>query len=360
MSKVKDPIVLKVDRYHEDGSCVQLQEDGPCLKSPNELRAAAPDLHRRYEHIGALAQIFHMFAPGISQEVFPRYAGYQQWWAKSFEPADFFEREQGYLSVNPSGLGPETIHDVKLDGDKLIYFSARIIGPDHGVQVFRNVVDFASDDWTPKITELETSGQPRKGLNDRAIAIFGGLVEGFAHAKTTTGDVYLAAKPAEGASAFVWRDKAQKIERFKDWASLVAQHPDAASLDAAKQLAYAVANYPLSSGRQLITDSAAYKKEYKDNGWAEERLRYHVDQLRITLYTIDDWDAITDPVITDGVLVAHFRQGRQPSRMTYPLSSFADHTEAQHVELAKSKTISDTKDGPTLQQLSPPKLIKHQ
>ena len=148
------------------------------------------------------------------------------------------------------------------------------------------------------------------------------------------------------------------MERFKDWSSLVAKHPDAASADVAKQLAYAVANYPLSAGRQLIEDSAAYKKEYKDSGWAEERLRYHVDQLRITLYTIDDWDAITDPVIKDGVLVAHFQQGRQPSRMTYPLSSFASHTEAQHVALAKSRTISDTKGGPTLQQLSPPELIK--
>ncbi len=348
VSTIKDPITLKANWYHEDGICIQFQEDGPCLKSLSEMREAAPNLHKRTEHLGALAQIIHRFHPGISQEVFPRLAGYQAWWTKAFEPADFFDREQGNILVRPSGPNVETLHDVKLDGDRLIYFSGRMIGPDHGVQVFRNEVDFASNDWTPKITELETTEQPRKGLNDRTIAIFGALAEGYAHAKLPAGDVYLAAKPAAGASAFVWRNSDQKIERFKDWASLLAKHPEAASPEAANQLAYAFANYPLSSGRQLIKDSAAYKTEYTDGDWGLEKLRYHVDQMRITRYTIADWDGITDPVIKDGVLVAHFQQGRQPSRMTYRIADFANDTEAEYVDLATSKTISDSKGGPPL------------
>lgn len=351
MKKIEGPIVLKVDWYHEDGICIQLQADGPCLKSPNDMRLAAPDLHKRYEHVGALAQIFHKFEPGISEEMFARVTGYQEWWAQNFEPKDFFDREQGYIFVQPNGLGPEVLHDAKLEGDKLIYFSARVIGQDHGIQAFRNVVDFASDDWSPQITELETTGQPRIGLNDQAIAIFGGLPEGFAHAKTPSGDVFLAAKPGPGASPFAWVDNDKKVEQFRDWARLVAKHPEAASPEAAKQLAYGVTNYPLSSGRQLIDDSAAYKKEYTDQNRSLEKLRYHVDQLRVTQYTIADWDAIKDPAIKDSVLVAYFRQGRQPSRVTYRLSDFANEAQVDYVDLASSLPISDTKDGPMLEPL---------
>ncbi len=348
VKKVEGPIILKVDWDYEDGIGVQLQPDGPYFTSPNELRAAAPDLHKRYEHIGALAQIFHHFEPGISDEVFPRVKGYNEWWAKWFEPADFFEREHGFLGVNPSGLGPDVLHDVKLEGDKLVYFSGRVISVDHGIQAFRNEVDFASEDWTPKITELKLEGQPRKSLNDQATAIFGGLAEGYARGKTPSGEVYLAAKPAAGSSPFVWRTADKKVERFASWAELYAKHPEAGGPEAAKELAYGIANYPLNSGFQLITDSAEYKKEYKDGDWGTEKLRYHVDQIRVTEYAVNDWDAIVDPVIDDGVLVAHFRQGRQPARMKYRISDFAAQPQAEFVKLSTSKQISDTRDGPSL------------
>jgi hypothetical protein len=348
VKKVEGPIILKVDWDYGDGIGVQLQPDGQYLTSPNELRAAAPDLHKRYEHIGALAQIFHKFEPGISDEVFATVQGYDEWWAKWFEPAGFFDNEHGFVGVNPSGLSSDVLHDARLEGDKLVYFSGRVIDIHDGIQAFRNEVDFASEDWTPKIVELKLAGQPRKGLNDRTIAIFGGLVEGYARAQAPTGEVFLAAKPGAGASPFVWRNADKKVEKFTSWATLLAKHPEAGSPEAAKELAYGIANHPLGSGFQLITDSAEYKKEYKDGDWGTEKLRYHVDQIRVTEYTIADWDKIADPVIKDGVLVAYFKQGRQPSRMTYQLGDFAKQPQVEYVELTTSKRISDTEDGPVL------------
>ncbi len=350
---VEGPITLKVDWDYNGGLGVQLQPDGQYLTSPNELRMAAPDLHKRYEHVGALAQIFHKFQPGISDEVFTTAKAYQDWWAKWFEPAEFFNNEHGFVGVNPSGLSSDVVHDARLEGDKLVYFSGRVIDIHDGIQAFRNEVDFASTDWTPKIVELKLAGQPRKGLNDRAIAIFGGLVEGYARAQTPSGEVFLAAKPGAGASPFVWRNADKKVERFASWEALLAKHPAGGAPEVAKQLAYGIANYPLSSGSQLITDSAAYKQEYKDGNWGTEKLRYHVDQIRVTKYTIAEWDSIADPAIKDGVLVAFFKQGRQPSRVTYRLSEFAEQPAVEYIELASAELISDTKNGPSLQPSTP-------
>ncbi|MEZ4459012.1 MAG: hypothetical protein R3E66_04650 [bacterium] len=314
-----------------------------------EIRAAAPDLHKRYENARNLAYMAHSLEPGISDELFRTRASYDEWWKKWFEPDNFFDRNLSSINVNPSGVDPREIKDATLEGDKLVYYSGRVIAADHGIQAFRNEVDFSSDDWTPKIEELQTSGQVRTRINEGAIAIFGGLAEGFVHAKSATGDVYLSSKPQSGAAAFVWRDTDKKIERFTTWAELMTKHPEAGSAEVAAELAEGIVNYPLNESLQLIKDSDAYKKEYKDSNWGVEKLRYWVDQLRVTEFTIVNWDTIVNPEIRNGAVVAHFKRGnRQPARMTYTLDDFAKGTPAEVVDLFTATVVSDTKDGPGL------------
>jgi hypothetical protein len=313
----------------------------------DEVRAAAPDLHKLHENPRNLAYIAHALQPGISDELFRTRNDYQIWWAKWFEPEDFFSRNFATVATNPSGVDPSEIHDASIVDDKLTYYSGRVISIDFGVQMFRNVVDFGSEDWNPKIEELSTTQQSRKSVNDKTVEIFGGLVEGFVHAKGESGGLYLAAKPEAKASPFVWKPNDQAPQQFKTWASLVAKYPDAGSPRVASELADGINHYPLRSGLGLIKDVQAYKTEYKDGKWDLLKLRYWGDQLRITQFTVTDWDSVVDPFIKDGVLIAHFKDNdRQPARLTYPLNQFALQSEREFQSLSTSALVSDTRLGP--------------
>jgi len=340
------PLEVRVE-WPKSGRCVSLQPGGPCYGTLDEVREAAPDLPHRVKSASILADVIHALGPRQGDELFKTVDGYEAWWAKWFEPPDFFEHNYASVGANPSRPAPGQIEEPKLQGDKLVFFTGRVVSVDHGMQAFRMDVDLASEDWKPKSSELTRTNQVRTRLNDRAEAIFGGLVDGFARAETPVGTVYLAAKPAGGASPFVWRTADGSLERFKHWSALVVKHPQAGSRSVAIELARAAANYPVQTSSQLIEDAAAYRKEYKDAGWGVSKLRYQVDQLRVTEYTVANWNEIVDPVIADGVVVAHFKNGdRQPERMTYALSEFAAQTQARLVPEYSSKIISDTQGAP--------------
>ena len=323
-----------------------------CLATINDVRTAAPDLHKRHENAGDLAAMVHHLTIQDTNTVFRTVGEYQKWWNTKFESDDFFERELGTLSFNPRRPDPSGIFDAKLEGEKLVFFAG--MSELTGVNVFRNEVDFSSQDWTPNVVSLPNTEYVRKGLNDQAVALFGGLVDGFVKVQTPTGDLLLSYRPEGDAAPIVWRNADKKVERFKDWKALVAKHPNVTHADVAKALAARLAGY-LSTTRGLIEDAAEYKKEYETNNWGVENLKYWVNQTRVTEFIIDDWNSITDPVIKDGVLIAHFRSGRQPVRMTYELDDFAKGVSVRFVELATAKVISDTTKQP---QLVPPQTMQ--
>lgn len=344
--KPDGPLEITLE-WPKSGRCVSLQPGGPCYRTLDEVREAAPDLHARVKSASILADVIHALEPGHGDELFKTVDGYEAWWAKWFEPPHFFEFNYASVGAKPSRPATGEIEEPKLQGAELVFFTGRVVSSEHGMQAFRIEVDFASKDWKPKSSELACTSQVRAGLNDRAEAIFGGLVDGFARAGTPVGTVYLAAKPAGDAAPFVWRMADGSLKRFKRWSALVAKHPQAGSKSVAIQIATAAANYPLQANSQLIEDAAAYRKEYKDAGWGVLNLRYWVDQLRVTEYSVANWDEIVDPVIADGVLVAHFKNSdHQPERMTYALSGFAAQAPVRLVPEYSSKVISDTRGEP--------------
>lgn len=346
VTRIRGPLEIKVN-WEPSGSCVFLESGGNCLKNMDEVRAASPDLHKLHENPRNLAYIAHALQPGISDELFRTRKDYQTWWAKWFEPEDFFSRNFATVANTPSGMDPADIHDATIVDEKLTYYSGRVISIDHGVQMFRNVVDFGSEDWNPKIEELKTTRQTRKSVNDRTVEIFGGLVEGFVHAKGENGSLYLAAKPEAEASPFVWKPNDQAPQRFKTWASLVAKFPKAGSPSIAAELADGINHYSTSSGFRLLKDVQAYKSEYQEGQWDLLKLRYWGDELRVTQFTVTDWSSVVDPFIEDGILIAHFRDNdRQPARLTYPLKQFALQSEREFQSLSTSTLVSDTRLGP--------------
>lgn len=333
------PMTLIVDGSKD---CVRLEIDGPCYYTLENLQTGAPDLLQGTgRDASALALAVDMIGSNSNDLLVKDSSEAESWWQKWFEPNNALEQEHFGVESDLSAPDFEEIKEPALENDVLVYFTVRSLGVDRGAEAYRNEVDFKAKAWKRIKTPLKKAPRARQSAN--VIELFGGAIQSFARAKSNDASLFLAVRPTGGAAPFVWHPKVGDSERFMTWEALFAKHPEAASKALASSLARVILGHQrfrtnFDHGRELttqfpvITDTTAYKAEYKSKNKSVLKLRYQVDQVKVTNFAVTNWAAIVDPQIVDGELIAFFEDNDgQPHRLSYRLSEFSADVPA-HIE----------------------------
>ena len=341
--------------YEEDGR-PNVSLDGEVFASIDELQAARGLASDWGPYPALLARILVHLQRG-DQELFTDREPAEAWWARWFEPPDLLERDALPLDIRLSAPDPERVRSPVFQGETLVFCTGRVIDVNHGAQTFEHRVDLSARPWSLQVADLPSVARSRAG--GRVRALFGGDVAGFVSAAVGSGRFYLAIQPAEGASLLALQPENSPPERFSSWAELAARCPEATAPAAVARLADAMRSYPLRESGSAIADVAAYRAQYEREGYGREKLRYWVDQTRITDFEVD-WDTLHDPRVEDGV-VKTFVKGpdRQPYRFSMALAEMSRVGWPTKLESAhRSTLVYDSRGGPSLVSEPTPEAIR--
>ncbi|MEZ4458162.1 MAG: hypothetical protein R3E66_00255 [bacterium] len=340
------PIALQIN--HKE-NCVTLKPGGICYVSHDELQKAAPNLSVDVgnENLVQLAQVIDVLSRRPSDQLLVSKEQGQEWWSKWFNPQDATKPESVVLAKLLPPLPVDQIQPPTLADGVLTYDTAQVHSPQLGAKLVRRTLDFKTSPWKGKGVVIAGATDAPHPMAASLAAFFGGPVDGYAQAFVGLEHIYFAIGPKSGAKPFVWAKDGESPRGYATWAELEAAHP--LSKQAVTAIADMLRNFPEHRRLNVITDAAAYRANHQK----EQRLKYEGNELRVTRFDVKNWDELTDPAISNGRLVAFFRDGQgQPHRMDYDLTKFASNSPAQMTPFFTSQLVSDTKH-PVLQEEPP-------
>lgn len=219
-------------------------------------------------------------------------------------------------------------------------------------------VDLGEEGWPQRSEEMPLVDYhaPRVTEADR---VFGGSVEGVVQIPLGDEHWYIAIEPSALVSAYVWRDKGGKKTTYADLASLAAKHPIVRSADGRNTAASVFLRHFVQPGFSVITDAAAWKREYQEKGYQtlfNSRYYQGTTYQDPVNYTIADFDAIADPKWQGETLVVHLAGSRnhQPYRVEIALGTLAMDTSLKPTFLATFESSQGSIDRPTPPPPMPP------
>lgn len=336
---------------HDQFPFVRVKANGDKIESFEALQKSVPnlvDVLRTQPHGAAmLAQFYSHLELQNSLELFASGDAAKVWWSAELEPTDVLEREMYLFTAQPSAPDFDRIKAPYFEGNSLVFFAGRMIGENHGSQVWEYRIDLSSTPWTSTREELPALMRERPALSQKAAELFGGAVEGYARGVGKNGSVYLTVKPDEKAAKFVWRPNLGNAEKFSSWAELARKYPEVNDTKTVASLAAGMSNYPVGRSYDVIHDLGVFKAEYMKSGRGYQKLRYWGDEIRETAFTVD-WDKVHDARVVDDTITAFFSMGNgQPHRLEMTFSKFSESGWPEAFEpFFTSKVIYDSKDGP--------------
>lgn len=263
------------------------------------------------------------------------------------DPVDVLQRYDWDATVNISGPGVDDVSAPRWDGEALLVDCVKSGWPDLYTGA-RYRFSVGAGTWT--VAEGRIPGRMHTPERARAavFAGFGGEVRGFVRVAVEGGSLLVAISPVNDAQRYWWRPSSGKGRRFSTWADLRGEIEVVATPAALAELVEgvhrALSRHRVTSDNfRAITDPAAYREEYKKNGYNTYKLRYHGDKLATTEYTVEDFESIVAPTIVGERIVAYLSDGRrQPHRIEIELSTLSWDSDMKVVALFEERLVSDT------------------
>ncbi len=180
---------------------------------------------------------------------------------------------------------------------------------------------------------------------------FGGQVDAFVRVPFDGKHLLVAIGPKKKAKRYVVQEGSE-VQAFASWPEVIAVYPDAGSSRTLADLTNAIFwyfTYRSSQRHAIITDAAAYKKRYKEEGLHEEKLRYWHDEFRHTVWDVPKLDMISDPSVKDGKLVVFSTvdgDGREPMRLVVDLANLQANSKVEVTPMYRRRVLQDTGKAP--------------
>lgn len=378
----QSPLLEQLQIQFKSRACVAISESSPCYESVPELLAAMPDLAEQIRskpaHANTFASLLHWLEQGRFRETSSAYFAEaqlvtgrisaqktaDQWLAapdlKTLESwrAEIRSEIPAIGELPSPGWRGNTFVASALFLEQDLHSSERV----SALIAVQYEVDF---DKTGETTRKRLPGKPHdlKSHRDAVTALFGGPVDAFLSVPASDGhSIFVAIGAHKGASPFVSSGPGGSVARYRSWKQLEAALPQAATRETIAKLAKRITAFFSEEQSNVIVDAAAYKDLYRKNNWKELKLRYWHDELRVTQYTIADFDTIADPKIENEKLVVFCQEqhnvGREPTRLEMRLSKLTLKSQYTSTAMALGRVVSDTGVAGDLQPRTVDKVIK--
>ncbi len=324
-------VVLKADRAMRDNPPQRLPERLlPCFETPEALREAHPQLHRKTTAMSLAASLVHLANPELVDA--------PQLVRKHRDPS-------GSKLLGPFDLGEHALwirdaphertpHDDLMlpafskDGDSLTYDVSTVTRPEpEGFVVVseRITVVFSDTAWTKtsKVLPREDLQAPlikqaEEGMGGSVAALMGIPVEG--------GDWYVAFEPEGEASPFAWRGTGDAVVGYASMAALLEANPAIGTPEGKLALAKVLNKHLFTGSFHPIRDASAWQDLYLRSGQDVLKQRaynqgYYDEYVH---YTVQDFASISDPSFEGDVFTVYLEgSNKQPYRASVDLSALA-------------------------------------
>lgn len=363
----KVPLALQID--FKSKACIKTTRAATCFESIPELIKATPELvswvHASPQNRDAFAGVVHWLGeiefrannpgyvgrselvrdPKQAEEIITKFLSvpnlaWLTWWradTRSFRPA-------GSTALAGPTLEGNTLTAYALARQNKSYDKSY----KRGVAALRYQVQL---DTGGAIETTRLDSEPYDLSSHRAAvhALFGAPVDAFSGIEATPEErLLIAIGGKRGAAALVVVDQQKNTYSFKSWAQLQKAMPKVAGPKVVAKLADALVTFYKGESSDahcyVIDDAKEYRRLYAENNWRQLKLRYWHDQLRVTDYTIPEFDTIADPSIKNERLTAYCMErpnsGREPSRLVMNLRSLALSSKYTLTPMSTSKVVA--------------------
>lgn len=345
--------LLKID-WNENGRAgLRIAASGKFVATLDELRAALPDLPGRARSDPRyLHQLVHglMTVTNWTSECIGKPEDIAEKLQPRLDPGDVLERHTWNTQYTVSAPSPLHVKPPRWEGDTFVIDCVDpIVGMQDTYYGTRHRFTLGDTSWTHAREDLAAVAHVPERARALVTEAFGGEVRGFIRfPRDQQGALYVALGPAAGTRRYLWRPTSGEPQRFATWAEFSQAvgvfNAPAALAEFAGTLHDTIAQQGIRHDNyRIIADPAAYREDYRTNRRDTHVLRYYVDKLKTTRFTVRDFDAIQPPKIEGERLVAYFSNGRgQPVRLDLDLSTLDWGSPLPMVELFEERVISDT------------------
>ncbi len=267
------------------------------------------------------------------------------------DPPDVMER-QGFNSTrtivapDPTQLKPPRWEGEVLVIDCVMYLPSNTFQDHHSAKRYR----FSFEGKRPEHKDEElrvipiTPTRAPAAINEA----FGGTVNGFLKVLVApNSEVSIAVGAQPGAHKVLWKTP-QGTQEFASFESF-AQSDALKTPEALNQFAQGLnqimsaGGMGYNSGLRAIENVSTYKTQYREKQSHVHKLRYQHDKIKETHFRVNDWDAIQDPRIENGRLIAFFHDPQnQPHRIEVDLEGLTWGQQIQAEPLFTEESVSDT------------------
>lgn len=274
-----------------------------------------------------------------------------------FDDPEVLTRSRWRTNAVVTGPDPQLLCTPTWDGDHLVITTvSELSGMQGTFSSDRYEYCFDADKWTyqrSNIAEVSLSAEQADAAVRQA---FGGGVDGFIRIafdpvlRLSSGGAALLVglNPSEGSSRFVWLSSDGEIRRFSTWFDFQEQ---SGAFQTGEAQAFLVGHLFSELTRlrvthenySIIEDPIVYREEYIRANRQIQKLRYRVDEMRITEFAVEDFDAIHAPIIEGTEVVAFFKNSSgQPNRLTFDLHELDWNMDLEMEPLFTAQVTSDT------------------
>lgn len=363
---------LTLQTGYDDDYDLCVKVGGKSFKTPQSLRDAFPQLLSEAQGSPPLtlqlaAALAHLRGQGeLVSDVEATFAEIE-----AFAEPPLVKVPRWTSAWVQAGPEPRELHAPAWEGGRLVFYVWRSDWGLHTKHVFAQRLELDPESWELAWTNLEGRARPLSKVAAAAEAAFGGPVEGFFTVQLPSYSHVLIGVGAGLTSRCVWFERAaSEPERFGDYSSFAAAHPEALEPKALTQVARDLVHFYSDEAEgfnnlQVIPDGAAYQEEYRQNNYGTFKLRYWVDQIRETSCHVPDLETVATPALEGEVLKAYFKGEKyQPYRLVADLSSLSLAAPPTPAPMASETFVYDTREGghpelrpkptPASLELSPP------